>query len=161
MSDLYKPTEEELKDFFLEAMREGWANKPPKQRTPLLPGYKIIPYTKGALTLTDCYLTTPYSDWSFGSTTITYNGQPVWWMRYGGSYPEEAIAFLQESLNLTYSAGLWVAGRGPTIHISDDWIYFNNVADDSFSSPAGNEEIVSVKKKRKVGYHEYWGKLLI
>ncbi|MFO0702953.1 MAG: hypothetical protein U0514_03825 [Candidatus Andersenbacteria bacterium] len=61
---------------------------------------------------TDCYWTTVHASSSAGETIITYEGQPVWCMRYQGAYEKAVTPFLKEVLARAYAAGKFFGGRG-------------------------------------------------
>ncbi|TSC56630.1 MAG: Uncharacterized protein G01um101418_254 [Parcubacteria group bacterium Gr01-1014_18] len=160
---------EKIKDFFFEAMREGWAVQSPKIPISNLPGSKSIPYSKGEYFLLDYYFVAPNSNSSYGSTVIWIAGRPVWLMHYGGWYDEPVIPFLKRALMQNYSENFFWGGRGPERLEGESHTlqYLNNVEQNDFNSFRGSEYIISTSDQsgkpegQKLGGHHYFGGLFV
>ena len=149
--------------FFFKAMIEGWAVSGQKINIPDLPGYKAVPFRDGDFYLLDCYCVTPHSSKSAGTTTIWFQGVPVWIMNYGGVYEERAIAFLKSMLRRAYENLLFVGGRGPYRCSDGSFFYMNNPCPNDFYKFRGREEIFIMEGGNiiSLGFHEYWGMSLM
>jgi len=152
---------------FFKAMRAGYAsNAQSSIKTKTSDGYRIITFTDGDFRVEDRYCVTPHSNSSAGTTTIFYKGDPVWWMSYGGFYPEDVIEFLKVALLYQYNRGIFFGGRGPTFITSGDGLAYENRpvledAEDHFWKFKGREEIYNQITGKLLGFHEYWGMSLI
>lgn len=155
-----------LEDFFLMAMRHGWASGTAKISIPELPGAKCIPYQdeRKQLYLLDWYFAPRGSvnNGSAGTTMIWYQNIPVWVMHYGGIYREEAVPFLKKALSEAYMNGIFKGGRGLNYHGGGgSLVYVNEPTEgSSFKHFSGNEFIVELESCARVGWHKYWGMLL-
>lgn len=149
--------------FFFKAMIEGYAAGGQKIEIVGMPGYKAIPFCEGDFYLLDYYCVTPWSPKSAGTTTIWFQGIPVWTMSYGGAYEERAIAFLKRMLRMTYEAHQFIGGRGLRRYSDGSLFYMNNPQPNDFAEFRGREEIFSMKGEGIVslGFHEYWGMSLV
>ena len=152
---------EQVRLFFLKAMAEGWARGAEEIRLVSLNGFRAIPFQEGYLTLLDYYYVHPVSAKSVGTTTIWYDGAPVWSMNYGGFYRKEAIVCLKHALLKTYREPVFIGGRGPVSHMEGKLFYSNKVIANDFANFRGREEIVDSTLNTKLGYHDYWGMSLI
>jgi len=161
----------EAEQLFFRAMLAGYATDALAQPIPGMPGYKLHSHTEGPYTLTDCYWTTKHSNQSYGETVITYDGQPIWHMRYGGAYPKFVIPFLKQVLESTYRLGHFCGGRGEydecQVDQDDDSIikiWYENTCDmsSSFTSFGGGESICTFEHGKKViGHHAFQGRWLV
>ena len=149
---------------FFTAMQTGYAGEGPEQLGLIdWPGHKEIRYEDGDFVLVDRWAVNPGSKKSAGTTTIWYQNKPVWFMSYGGFYPQEMIHFLKAALRMQYCTnGHFNGGRGPKL-IGDraaGRIYRNQPVQNDFGHFSGREEIVDLHTG-KIGYHDYWGMSLI
>lgn len=147
----------QIQSFFFKAMVGGWAVGGQKIKIADMPGYKAIPFRDGDFYLLDRYCVTPNSPKSAGTTTIWFQGIPVWLMNYGGFYEESAIAFLKRTLCKTYEAHQFVGGRGPLVCIEGSLIYVNQPCLNDFAKFEGREQILDAENGMSLGFHEYWG----
>jgi len=158
-----------VRGVFIKAMRAGYAVEGVKKtKVANMPGYKEIRYEDGQWLLVDRWCVNPNTDRSAGTTTIWHDGWPVWFMSYGGHYPQSAIPFLKGALGHQYCCeGVFLGGRGPArclvsdLPLSDgpDLIYVNECQGD-FEHFSGKEKILAPQPlagEVLVGYHEYWG----
>lgn len=153
----------QVEEFFFRAMVAGWAVGGQKIRIPDLPGYKAMPFEEGDWRLLDLYCVTPHSPMSAGTTTIWFQGAPVWVMNYGGFYEQSAIPFLKRALHLAYEAHHFVGGRGPRVFVEIPlvFVYMNYPRLKDFAKFEGHEEIFSAETGDSVGFHDYSGMSLL
>lgn len=142
---------------FFEAMQAGYAGRQVQRTTvPQLVGSKHIIYERDEWRVTDTWITTPQGDGSGGMTIISYDGDPIWMMQYGGHYPESAIDFLKEALRKNYNEGVWFGGRGPHFYEKDGWAYVNVCPGGwKFGDGFGFETISHATTGGVVGQHRY------
>lgn len=173
---------EGAKAAFFEAMIDGWVggeNRRSKE-TKTADGHTIIEYVTedGKFRVVDDFITTRLSDKSAGTTTIFFKEEgglqtPVWWMSYGGHYPEGAISFLKSAIAKAYERKLFLGGRGLAKVISTrhevnelkfHLIYINKWNGD-FQSFNGVEEVLQNPlvgyDPELIGYHQYFGMSLL
>lgn len=154
-----------IEEIFWKAMENGWGSgKVEKQTSPLLPGYKYIPFRLGEFYVLDAYCVTPLNDKSAGTTTIWLSDVPVWVMSYQGEYPKQIIPFLKLALQSTITRKNFIGGRGPKHFTHEDHpnlSYRNTVASgmNDFSNFWGSECICA--NGHSIGYHYYRGMILI
>ena len=159
----------QVEALFFTAMQAGYAVEGAKKvKIVDRPGYKEIRFQDGDFLLIDGWWINKDSDKSAGTTTICHQGNPVWFMSYGGYYPESAIPFLKGALGHQYCCEkVFIGGRGPArclvsdLPLSDgpDLIYVNECQGD-FGHFSGKERILAPQPlagEVLVGYHEYWG----
>jgi hypothetical protein len=159
---------EQVKAFFFEAMRRGWAAPVPKAPILGLPGSKSIPFRLGEYSLLDYYFVTPGLKSSYGTTVIWAAERPVWVMHYGGWYEEGVIPFLKRALMRNYKDNVFLGGRGPEQFEGEDHTlqYLNNVELNFFCNFRGHEYIISTSDQSGavpgslMGEHLYFGGLL-
>ena len=103
-----------LQEFFLEAMRKGYAAEAKKVGIPHM-NHRGIPHVSpdGTLYLIDSCCVNTSTDHSAGTTTIFECDQPVWWMNYVGYYRPDATPYLKAALKFAYGHNRFVGGRGP------------------------------------------------
>ena len=159
------PTAQILPVFFA-AMQNGYAGGASKSIISELPGSKVIRYKQGDFEVVDCYFVTPHSDFSFGTTTIYYQGNAVWMMQYRGRYPKDMISFLKQALRQTYDKSEFVGGRGPAEYAEGDnsgLVYVNKLMSADWRNFSGREEIWHNHGQGSTlkGWHEYAGLLLV
>ncbi len=122
-----------------------------------------ITFTDGNYQVVDQYKTTKDSDRSDGWTVVSFKGEDIWCMSYGGQYTKELIPFLKEALCVTFQAFTFVGGRGPVLYQRGNFVY-RNVSKGVFQSFQGREhiaEILSAGREIQLGYHEYIGTSLL
>lgn len=168
-------TNSEIEAFFLKAMRSGYASGGATKTMTLpdmRPSTKEIRFVDGDWLLIDEWNVNRDTNKSTGVTRIWHDGTLVWFMSYGGYYPDSAIKFLKGALRHQYSCvGSFSGGRGPArcmvsdMPLSDgpDLIYVNECQGDS-GHFSGKERILAPQPlagEVVVGYHEYWGMSLI
>ena len=148
---------------FFEAMLDGWVGGENKKSiiTESPDGYTTFEFTSGCFRVADRYCTTRHSTYSAGTTTIFYQNNPVWWMSYGGFYPEHLIPFLWKALKQQYDKRVFRGGRGPASLVFEDYLYLNSRVSGNFTKFKGREEIIDMRNGSLSGYHEYWGMSLI
>ncbi|MFH1423967.1 MAG: DUF5680 domain-containing protein [Candidatus Nealsonbacteria bacterium] len=156
-----------LESFYLEAMRHGWAAGAKKVSISELPGAKAIPYRdeKKQLYLLDWYFAPQNSlnGASAGTTMIWYKGIPVWLMHYGGRYRKEATPFLKAALTRAYELPVFWGGRGlPYDYQGGERLVYINQTEkqSSFADFRGEEMIIDLLTRTRIGWHTYWGTLL-
>ena len=152
------------KVFFL-AMMDGYVNKNVKKgKLTRLPGSRLITFEHNENDLNFCvndlYFVRKSSEFSSGITTISLDGEPVWIMNYGGKYHKTVISFLKESLKHSYALGYFKGGRGPSFYRESNLSYYNNCTG-SFRLFSGEEKIVSNVTGKVLGYHKYFGNLMV
>ncbi|HBI25394.1 MAG: hypothetical protein UT41_C0001G0495 [Candidatus Wolfebacteria bacterium GW2011_GWC2_39_22] len=156
----------EAKGIFFKAMLAGWVGED-------LGSCKMedenngvaIEFIDGDYRVLDRYYTTPYSEASFGTTIIFYQGNPIWMMHYAGLYKGiEAVRFLREVLAKAYQAKEFFGGRGCSMFA--DYaraLWYTNAIEkdrDDFQYFKGREEITGMDGLTKLGFHEYSGRSL-
>lgn len=152
-----------IKAFFFKAMQAGYAVEGIKKAKVVdMPGYKEIRYEDGEWLLVDRWCVNPDSEKSAGTTTIWHEGRPVWFMSYGGYYPEHLVPALKKALRLTYEKDTFNGGRGENVGDFEAGIFYvNTIERGDFSDFRGREEISTRSSESCVGetagYHEYWG----
>lgn len=171
------PTSTEIEAFFLKAMQSGYANgSVGKTMTPpnVRPSTKEIRFEdqENGLLLIDEWNVNRDTNKSAGLTRIWHNGTLVWFMSYGGYYPDSMIKFLKVTLLYQYAGKkAFRGGRGPErLTIScllpsngQDLVYVNECQGD-FWHFNGKERILAplpMGGDTMVGYHDYWGMSLI
>ena len=153
--------------FFFTAMQTGYAVEGiQKTKVADMPGYKEIRYEDGDFLLVDRWCVNPNSQKSAGTTTIYYQNKPVWFMSYGGYYPEHLIPALKKVLRLTYQKKIFAGGRGKSVGDFEAGVFYvNTVEFGDFIHFRGREEIVVRSPESCVGqvagHHDYWGMSLI
>lgn len=150
-----------VQEFFFRAMVEGWAAGAPKIQVSELPGFKYIIFEEGDYRLVDGYQTSKNSPHSSGMTTISFQGSLVWQMSYGGFYEERVIPFLQRMLQQTYRKQSFCGGRGPFRAAEGNLVYLNEPRVNNFVQFDGREKIVNATTGVCLGFHGYWGTLLL
>jgi len=156
-----------VKSMFFTAMQAGYAVEgSPKVKVIDMPGYKEIRYVEPPdFLLVDRWCVNPDSGKSAGTTTIWYQGMPVWFMSYGGYYPDDVVPVLKRALRLTYERCLFVGGRGESVGDFENGILYVNTVDGDFSQFRGREEIIIRSTDTCIGgvagYHHYWGMSLV
>lgn len=150
----------QVQQFFFKAMIRGWAAGVQKIKIAEMPGYKAIPFQEGEFRLLDCYCVNPHSQMSAGTTTIWFQGVPVWVMNYGGYYEERAILFLKRALLETYEAQRFVGGRGPIMYSEGPLVYVNTPRLNGFVGFEGHEKVFDLAGVQ-LGYHTYSGMGLV
>lgn len=159
---------ETIKKVFFSGMLKGYAGTCQKTEIPGLPGSRFITSTYEigghVFVFTDMYYVTKLSDFSYGITAISYDGDPVWCMTYGGMYPKEVIPFLKDVLKDNYERGNFNGGRGH-YYCSNPEKYpnlvYQNERSHYFDKFSGHEEIRNVRGGYLVGYHDYHGSLML
>lgn len=161
-----KPNLEMIEQVFFAAMNVGYAQEGDQPRTHLheVPGSRLITFTHRDFHVLDQYGGTSRSNKSFGTTTISYKGEPVWVMQYGGWYKPEAISFLRHCLRLNYKENIFYGGRGPE-HVAGKIAgkkvgYINRLFHGEFVNFSGEEEILDYHCLR-LGHHWYRGMSLL
>ncbi len=158
----------QIKTFFFEAMRRGWATPGPTP-IPGLPGSKSIPFRIREYSLLDYYFVAPGSKSSYGTTVIWVAERPVWIMHYGGWYDKRVIPFLKRALMRNYGNNIFFGGRGPARLEGEDHTlqYLNEVEQNDFSNFRGYEHIISASDQSGappgwlMGEYRYFGGLFI
>lgn len=151
----------EVQEFFFKAMLGGYAAGAKKTPLPGVPGFKLIPFREGNLTLFDSYTVNPESGKSAGTTIIWYKDVPVWMMACGGFYEKEAVPFLKRALLHAYERKEFVGGRGPLVFKSDTLIYTNSPHLNTFERFGGRESVFDEVMGDSLGWHGYWGMSLV
>lgn len=152
------------KEFFFTAMLVGYVSGNKKFIRKTNDGHIVIEVIKGKFKLVDSYFKNPHSIFSSGTTTIYYDGVPVWIMHYGGWYIKEVIPFLKMNMETCYRAKIFHGGRGILNYKGEGYIYKNNVYDEehtSFEEFSGREEITKEGTKQLLGCHNYFGRKLV
>ncbi|MDO8472033.1 MAG: DUF5680 domain-containing protein [bacterium] len=153
----------EVHDLFCEAMLAGWVSGAEPEVLPQFPGFKCYQYEKGSFTLIDMFCSSRLHV-SFGQTIVWFADQPVWMMNYSGQYPNRAIPFLKDVLQIAYSTGNTLGGRGAAYISGDDYVYFNhNPAGTNFADSYGTEYIFEKTdaddftrmQACEIGHHHY------
>ncbi|KKS28162.1 MAG: hypothetical protein UV60_C0015G0016 [Parcubacteria group bacterium GW2011_GWA2_43_11] len=157
---MQQPTLAEIEGVFFDAMLAGWASGAPAKNIPELPGSRIISFCSGDFEVKDIFFVTPHSSKSGGTTTISFQGDPVWLMQYGGWYLEHAVSFLKSCLNHAYKERHFYGGRGLSRVRGTNMTYLNNIACNYFEAFGGNEWIID-SNGGYLGTHWYRGMLLL
>jgi hypothetical protein len=149
-----------LQEFFLDAMRNGYAADVEKFGIPHM-NHKGISYKSkdGKLYLIDAYCINKKTGHSAGTTTIFEQGQPVWWMSYVGCYQSGTTQYLKEALKFAYDRNLFYGGRGPHEFNISGYTYRNRLDYDSFDFFSGAESLFDINGNM-VGIHHYHGTVL-
>ena len=157
MSDLLS----NVREFFFDAMRNGYAAKVEKIGIPHM-NHKGIPYKSrdGQFYLIYAYCVNTLTSYSAGTTTIFHKDQPVWWVNYVGRYQPGSTKYLKEALKSAYDRNLFCGGRGPVeCRTSDGYTYKNHLEINSFQLFSGKEKLLD-PAGNMVGFHEYSGREL-
>lgn len=165
---------EGAKQAFFKAMLDGYAGGENRRSVKVKDedGYTTITYTTedGKYKVVDRYCTTPLSDKSCGTTTIFFRTgliwSAVWWMSYGGHYPESVIPLLKAAMKANYERGVFNGGRGPSFFpfpSSQEEVLYTNHFYGDFTSFKGEEFINSFKVDEvgRVGFHNYFGRSML
>jgi len=162
------PTIKELRDFFLEMSRRGWAGGAPKTTIPELPGSKVIRLERDDLLYVDCYFSEGFK--SHGFTGIWVQSVPAWMMDYHGFWvpnDKRVIPFWQRALTAAYLKGEFRGGRGPEKFQEGPLIYRNRLTRPSakpmdpielFTDFEGFEEIC--EGPELLAWHRFSGMML-
>lgn len=156
------------KEVFFKALLDGYAGGVRRNsfKVENHGGHTItVTFVDGDYVVEDRWHTNPDSSASGGSTLITYQGIPVWWMTYGGRYPEALISVLKSALRQTYERKEFHGGRGPAEYKIHGYLYRNKPHGD-FTNFRGVETIgIDPTYKRRIlfttGFHSYFGMSLI
>jgi len=151
----------EVQAFFFRAMREGYAGSGQKTEVADMPGYKEIRFSEGDFLLVDRYCVAPNLVKSAGTTTIWFDGVPVWVMNYGGYYEEEAISILKRALSTAYQREEFFGGRGQFVFTNGGLLYTNHPRLNDFARFEGREEVFGTTGRTSLGFHDYWGMSLL
>jgi hypothetical protein len=151
----------QAEEIFFLGMQHGYACGGTPLPHPSLIGWKQIIFRHESWTLMD--------EWnSKGGRTIIHREQfIVWIMRYSGKYPKTAIPQLKRSLQASYATNIFHGGRGFKTFGGEPFWYQNEWSGD-FIRFAGTESVNTVVKPEqrepyivKIGFHDYWGGMLI
>ena len=153
---------------FFRALLAGYAGKGAKKDPRLTTEVSVFGFVKtntyrdGDFTVIDSWVVSDHSTASSGRTIVLFEEVPIWVMTYSGSYPENVIHFLKEALSAQYKASDFRGGRGPGFFKSENgnFAYRNNAyanGNSNFSLFSGREEIIDIKTRSVVGFHEYSG----
>lgn len=116
MKQLFSEIVEGAREAFFLAMLDGYAGGQNRKSTKTRSNdgqTKTVVFVHGNYVVTDEWHTSSVSDFSYGSTLITFDGKPVWYMSYGGWYNKEVVDFLKMALAENYKTGRFDGGRGP------------------------------------------------
>ncbi|MBI2637708.1 MAG: hypothetical protein HYW88_02300 [Candidatus Sungbacteria bacterium] len=154
----------EVEEFFLEASRQTYAADAPKTTIAELPKSKVLRYERGDWLYVDCYFSA--NGKSFGTTTIWFQGQPVWGMQYHGHWNEKnkrIIPFLKRALKSSYEKGEFLGGRGPVLFNEEElsMMYRNSPNTKSFREFEGTEWIFEFGGDGTEFIHNYSGMALV
>lgn len=155
---------EHAKKFFFVAMLIGYISGNKKFTKKTSDGHVFIKLAKGKFKLVDSYFKNPGSILSSGTTTIYYDGTPIWVMYYGGWYVKEVIPILKMALETAYRSKKFNGGRGIRDYRPYGYTYENIIHNKEFSSFkefSGHEEIRKQGTNKLLGYHNYLGMSLI
>jgi hypothetical protein len=157
------PDSKHIQEFFFRAMIGGWATAGSSRiLIPTMPGFKGIECVDGDYRLLDMWCTHPDSIKSSGLTTIWYQNNPVWIMHYGGEYTQEAAAVVKRALKQAYENRQFYGGRGQSsLERGSAMSYVNLIQKNDFADFCGKETVLDDASGTVVGYHQYWGNLLI
>jgi hypothetical protein len=145
------------RDAFFAAKRLGYAGKGAKV-VKLQNGGRRMTSVHGDFTVIDIWYVTKESDVSFGTTMITFEEQPIWFMQYSGQYQKEAISFLKQALTYAYEDCHFNGGRGPeNFTAKDGSMFYENSWSGDFTKFTGHEHIYGKTLKEILGYHHYNG----
>jgi hypothetical protein len=148
---------EEAEAYFFKAMRTGYVVGSKTLNNFPFPGWKTVRHKDGSFSLTDTWISTPYSNRSSGVTTIYYKDVPIWVMHYGGWYEKEADYVLRAALKWSYEQGEFTGGRGPEEFETSYMRYTNVLARNRFVNFEGIEKIVGKGTGTLYGTHWYRG----
>lgn len=161
--------------FFLKAMCSGYAGGGVGKTMTLpdvRPSTKEIRYVLGDWLLIDEWNVNRDTNKSTGVTRIWYDGTLVWYMSYGGYYPNSVTRFLKMALRHQYSCeGSFRGGRGPARCVASDLpfseepgLVYTNEYHGNFWHFSGKERIFApqvLAGDAVIGYHDYWGMSLL
>ncbi len=154
----------EARDFFFQAMAQGWAAGKAAIKSPDRLGHYYLIFEQGEFVLIDEWAINELSKKSAGTTTVWYGGQPVWFMSYSGFYPESSIKIVKQALLAEYCAKRFTGGRGPSIYRMGDLEYYNEPnTGSSFERFSGREFVIDRNSVSELGggSHTYMGQALI
>ena len=151
---------------FFEAMVRGWAADVKGIPVLDMPGYKRIPpYERDGFCVVDQYCVGEMG--SAGTTTISIDRVPIWFMSYCGFYPKEVVPFLKRALMAAYEKDEFFGGRGKGGYdqrLGQVVLTYYNYVDNrsAFQNFLGREFIESTRGGlHPVGFHNYCGVILI
>lgn len=155
-----------VEEMFFAAMLGGYASglKPGKILQPVnvLKHGHYHNYVSDLWMVIDEWFISDHSDFSWGSTTIFYGGNPIWAMQYFGRYSNEATNHLKAALRHQYQRRKFLGGRGPRQFDYGSFQYANDVGEGStFEDFHGHEAILSTDLSLRGGWHRYHGGLLL
>ncbi len=150
----------EVEKFFFEAMVNGYAFSGGRRiQIPEMPEYKAIVFEKGYFRLVDTWCVNPDSSKSAGTTTIWFEGIPVWFMSYGGYYDNNVIPLLKKALYQAYQECRFFGGRG--VSYAEGKLFYLNFPHVNYFSKFNGREEIQDQNRTLLGYHNYWGMSLI
>lgn len=134
----------EVEEVFFEAMNKGYATDASKKKSILwLPGSKVVKHERDSWKVVDLYHVTQLGPRSGGTTTVSYEGQPVWMMQYSGWYEKDAIPCLKAALRAAYKKKQFLGGRGPKMfRLRQEFFYQNFLEFGEFDGSFKGEEQV-------------------
>ncbi len=154
----------EIKEFFFKGMLACWLADIP---SPFIEGpWTFFQYTEGPWCFEDRFVFNAKSGKSAGTITICHNDICVWVMHYAGKYRESTIEFVRAALRRARKDQAFSGGRGP-MTFSDPGFpgfqYANAISESDFAKFWGKESVVRRGRAQgtQLGYHIYWGMLLI
>ena len=168
-----KPTLVEIQEVFFRAMLESsWASGGEAHDSVGLPFTKHVSWRDGHWIVIDRWTSIPGSDVSYGSTTIFFQGRPVWIKHFEGEYTKEASALVKQALLAAWSQQRFYAARGESRFIGVDapgLVYFNHLdgprhgdqALDPFAKFSCYEEVYDLGTEERLGWHRVSGMALI
>lgn len=153
---------ETIEQFFFEMMPKGWISGKTPQPIPGLPLFKGFIFSRGGLTLTDAWTTNQATKRSFGFTIIQ-ESQTLWFMTYGGTYPNEVISLVKEACDRAYDEKVFYGGRGSLVPLftPDGRLKYDNNFEGNFSFFTGEESVIDNNNNIRVGWHQYFGMSLL
>lgn len=176
-NNLYQEVFSRIEVFFYKAMLSGWvsdADGTKAQKSEQMPGVifyhsqEVITSNKRELTfeLCDSYVNDGQTGIFAGTTVITINGSPVWFMQYSGKYPPTASTVLRKALRSAYQSGSFCGGRG--IDCTEDresgLLYRCILKRNKFTDFCGSERVLDIhdaKNYQQIGELEFSGRSLI
>ncbi len=153
-----------IQEVFFESMISGWVSDNPKvqvKRAKGAVGVIALQYTREPWQVVDEYNFPSSGGHSAGITRIFHDQHLVWMMQYFGNYPEETMDFLKDTLKMEYSRRRFSGGRGAMSRVAGLYNYINEIEEGDFCRFSGIERIRHKGRPEVIGWHRYYGGMMV
>lgn len=139
-------TNEELREFYLEAMRKRWGQGTRKKPKQTIPGHEIFVFQNGDLTLVELHAESLLDGNVSGMISIFNEENLAWTVHYSGFCEKQAKPFLSEVLSGSFRNKNGSGIRGPRRLEGKKFVYVNLARDNSrFKRINCREKIIKIQ----------------